>query len=42
VNGPEWFTGGSFGPEAGASSLIALAIGIAVLLWMHRRGAFAG
>jgi hypothetical protein len=42
VNGPEWFTGGSFGPEAGASSLIALAVGAAILVVLHRRGAFAG
>jgi membrane protease YdiL (CAAX protease family) len=41
VRGPEWFTGGSFGPEAGASSLIALACGAALLWVLHRRGAFA-
>jgi membrane protease YdiL (CAAX protease family) len=41
VNGPEWFTGGSFGPEAGVVSLIALAVGAAVLWVLHRRGAFA-
>lgn len=39
--GPDWFTGGPFGPEAGASALLALAFGF-VLLWLFKRqGAFA-
>jgi membrane protease YdiL (CAAX protease family) len=42
VNGPEWFTGGAFGPEAGASALIALAVGAAMLFVLHRSGALAG
>lgn len=41
VGDPAWFTGGAFGPEAGASSLIALGVGLAVLRAMHQRGAFA-
>jgi uncharacterized protein len=40
MTGPDWFTGGSFGPEAGASSLIALAAGAVVLYALHRRGFF--
>jgi hypothetical protein len=40
VKGPEWFTGGTFGPEAGASALIALALGAATLWVLYRRGAF--
>ena len=31
-HGPQWFTGGIFGPEAGVSGLIALLIGIVALL----------
>ena len=41
VSGPAWFTGGPFGPEAGASSLMALFLGLALLYALHRRGAFA-
>jgi membrane protease YdiL (CAAX protease family) len=38
VDGPTWLTGGSFGPEAGVSSLVALAAGAVVLYILHRRG----
>jgi CAAX protease family protein len=41
IEGPAWFTGGPFGPEAGASSLIALACGVALLYWLYKRAAFA-
>jgi uncharacterized protein len=41
IGGPEWFTGGSFGPEAGASALAALAAGLAILYWMYRAGTFS-
>ncbi|MGE5251960.1 MAG: lysostaphin resistance A-like protein [Bacteroidota bacterium] len=36
--GPDWLTGGMFGPEGGAAVSAALLIGIAVVLW-GRRGA---
>lgn len=38
--GPSWLTGGAFGPEAGLSSLLAVALGLAVLRWLYVRGAF--
>jgi membrane protease YdiL (CAAX protease family) len=41
VSGPQWLTGGSFGPEAGLSSLIGLAIGFVVLRALFIKGAFA-
>lgn len=42
VTGPSWFTGGTFGPESGVSSLIALALGFVALYALRRAGAFAG
>jgi membrane protease YdiL (CAAX protease family) len=43
INGPEWLTGGSFGPEAGALTMVPLVIMIvAVYLWgLGRRGSIA-
>jgi hypothetical protein len=41
VTGPAWFTGGPFGPEAGASSFIALAAGAIALTALYRLGVFA-
>jgi membrane protease YdiL (CAAX protease family) len=37
VVGPEAFTGGAFGPEAGLVSVVVEAIGIAALVWWWRR-----
>lgn len=42
ISGPEWFTGGAFGPESGVSSMLALALGLAALAVLNRRGFFAG
>jgi membrane protease YdiL (CAAX protease family) len=33
-DGPDWFTGGEFGPEAGAVGLLAMVL---ITLWMYRR-----
>ncbi len=41
VSGPAWLTGGSFGPEAGVSSLVALTLGFVILRLLYVRGAFA-
>jgi len=42
VNGPQWLTGGAFGPEAGLSSILALLVGFVALLALHKWGAFLG
>jgi CAAX protease family protein len=42
VNGPRWLTGGSFGPEAGLSSILALLVGFVALLALYKLGAFRG
>ncbi|MFK7991530.1 MAG: lysostaphin resistance A-like protein [Sandaracinaceae bacterium] len=37
--GPDWLTGGSFGPEAGVTGLVAMLVGTTmILLWLRRRG----
>ena len=40
ARGPEWFTGGSFGPESGVVILIPLALAVAVIYGLRRLGAF--
>lgn len=41
VTGPDWYTGGAFGPEAGVTETIAIGVALLALWWLHRRGAFA-
>jgi hypothetical protein len=31
ISGPDWFTGGAFGPEGGAASILALAVGVILI-----------
>lgn len=35
--GPEWLTGGAYGPEAGVIGLLAIALGSALTVWYLRR-----
>jgi hypothetical protein len=38
VSGPQWLTGGAFGPEAGLTGIAAMAVGtVSVLLWSRCR-----
>lgn len=39
AHGPEWWTGGSFGPEAGVISAIATVVGLLLFRWWERRRA---
>jgi hypothetical protein len=31
ISGPDWFTGGAFGPEGGAASILAMAVGVILI-----------
>ena len=42
-SGPDWLTGGSWGPEGGAAAVVGMIAGIALLLaWRRRAAASAG
>ncbi len=38
ARGADWLTGGAFGPEGGLAGTIAVAMGIALILWITRPG----
>jgi hypothetical protein len=37
LHGPEWFTGGAFGPEGGFAGTIAFTAALVALWWLNRR-----